>query len=239
VQRPGEYLLPASARLSDAIEAAGGLTPAAFLFGASLRRDSVRVTQEANYERALRELETQLARAAADRATRVEGATETSNSWQQLVARLRARRPEGRVVLEVTPESKALPAVELEDGDRILLPANNQSVGVFGSVYNTGSFSHAGGRDLGHYIRRAGGPSAGADYPSAFVVRANGSVLSASQDGSWWDRNGHFEAQPALPGDTVFVPEELFRGRWVQGFKDWTQILYQLGVGLAAIRTVR
>lgn len=72
-----------------------------------------------------------------------------------------------------------------------------------------------------------------------FVVRANGNVLSSSQDGSWWDRTGRFEAQPALPGDTVFVPEELFRGRLVQGLKDWTQILYQLGIGIAAIRTVR
>jgi len=35
------------------------------------------------------------------------------------------------------------------------------------------------------------------------------------------------------------VPEELFRGSFVQGAKDWTQILYQLGVGLAALRTVR
>jgi hypothetical protein len=70
------------------------------------------------------------------------------------------------------------------------------------------------------------------------VVRANGSVLSASQ-GSWWSRTREFEGQPALPGDTVFVPEEVARGTFVQGAKDWTQILYQLGVGLAALRTVR
>jgi protein involved in polysaccharide export with SLBB domain len=239
VKNPGEYLLPADAKLADAIAAAGGPTPAAFVFGTSLRRESVRLTQEANYERALNELEGQLARAAAERATRSEGAVDSGTSWQTLVARLRARRPEGRVVLETTPDSRTLPAQELEDGDRILLPANNQSVGVFGSVYNSGSFVHAAGRDLGHYLKRAGGPSAGADYASSFVVRANGSVLSASQDGSFFNRTGRFEAEPALPGDTVFVPEELFRGRLVQGFKDWTQILYQLGVGLAAIRTVR
>ncbi len=238
VRQPGEYLLPASATLADAVLAAGGPTPSAFIYGTTLRRESVRLTQEANYERALRELETELARSATSRPSRDETAADANASARQLLARLRDRRPEGRVVLEVQPQSTELPAVALEDGDRILLPPGNQSVGVFGSVFNAGSFLHSSGRNLGDYVQRAGGPSGGADYGAAFVVRANGSVLSASQ-GSWWSRTREFEGQPALPGDTVFVPEEVARGTFVQGAKDWTQILYQLGVGLAALRTVR
>ncbi len=238
VLRPGEYLLPASATLADAVQAAGGATPSAFLFGTSLRRESVRITQEVNYERALRELETELARSASSRPSRDDSGLAADAAARQLIASLRSRRPEGRVVLDMTPQSAELPPVVLEDGDRILLPPGNQSVGVFGSVYNVGSFLHAEGRSLGDYIRRAGGPTGGADYGAAFVVRANGSVRSASQ-GGWWTRTREFESQPALPGDTVFVPEEVFRGSFVQGAKDWTQILYQLGVGLAALRTVR
>jgi len=240
VRRPGEYLLPASASMADAIDAAGGATAAAFLFGTSLKRDSVRVLQEANYERALRELELALTRSASSRASASgdDRSSDSEASIRQTIARLRASKPEGRVLLDIAPQSAALPAVVLEDGDQIVLPPTNQSVGVFGSVYNIGSFSHSGGRTLGHYIQRAGGPTAGADYPSAFVVRANGSVLSAAQSGLW-RRSSQFEELPALPGDTVFVPEDLFKGSWVQGAKDWTQILYQLGVGLAALRTIR
>ena len=239
VRNPGEYLLPAQATLVDAVEAAGGATPAAFLFGTSLRRDSVRITQEVNYERALRELEDELTRSAADRNARSDASGDAQIAAQQLLARLRTRRPDGRMVLEVTPESTTLPAIALEDGDRIQLPPSNQSVGVFGSVSNAGSFSHAQGRDLGHYIRRAGGPTAGADYALAFVVRANGSVLSAGQREGWWRNMQPFESEAALPGDTVFVPQDLFRGNVVQGFKDWTQILYQLSLGLAGIRVLR
>jgi polysaccharide biosynthesis/export protein len=238
VRNPGEVLLPAQATLADAIAAAGGATPAAFLYGLSLRRESVRVTQELNYERALRELETELARSASSRPAREESAADADASARQLLVRLRNRRPEGRVVLEIAPQAAELPPIALEDGDRIQLPPVNQSVGVFGSVFNAGSFLHSPGRQLGDYIQRAGGPTGGADYGAAFVVRANGSVLSASQ-GSWWTRSRQFESQPALPGDTVFVPEEVFRGTFVQGAKDWTQILYQLGVGLAALRTFR
>lgn len=240
VRRPGQYLLPASATLADAVEAAGGATPSAFVYGAALKRESVRVTQEANYERALQELETGLARTASNRTNSGgDGAgADSEASIRQLLTRLRSRRPEGRVVLDVTPQSTALPAIELEDGDQLLLPPANQGVGVFGSVYHAGSFLHGAGRRLGDYIQRAGGPTTGAEYDAAFVVRANGSVLSAAQ-GSRWSRTRQFEDQPALPGDTVFVPEELFRVSWVQGAKDWTQILYQLGVGLAALSVFR
>ncbi len=238
VQSPGEYLLPPGATLADAVQAAGGSTATAFLFGTSLRRESVRALQAQNYERALRELELGLARNASGRVGS-DAVPDPDASVRQTLARLRLLRPEGRVLLDTTPESRSLPDILLEDGDQITVPAANQSVGVFGSVYSTGSFQHAPGRTLGHYLERAGGATAGADSRATFVVRANGSVHSAAQGGSWWSRGSAFEAQPALPGDTVFVPEDLFRGTWVQGAKDWTQILYQLGVGLAALGTIR
>jgi hypothetical protein len=41
----------------------------------------------------------------------------------------------------------------------------------------------------------------------------------------------------AQPGDTIFVPEDVSRTSFVQDAKDWTQILYQFGVGIAAINT--
>ena len=62
VQRPGEYLLPPGSTLSDVVNAAGGLTPGAYLFGTELNRDSVRIQQEQNYDRALRDLETEFTR---------------------------------------------------------------------------------------------------------------------------------------------------------------------------------
>lgn len=238
VVAPGEYLLAPGATLADAVQAAGGSTPAAFLYGTSLRRESVRALQAQNYDRALRELELAMARNASGRVAS-DTPPDPDASVRQTLARLRLLRPEGRVLLDIGPDSHGLPDIALEDGDQVSVPPANQSVGVFGSVYNTGSFQHATGRTLGHYLQRAGGATAGADTRATFVVRANGSVQSAAQGGSWWSRASDFEALPALPGDTVFVPEDLFRGTWVQVAKDWTQVLYQLGVGLAALRTIR
>jgi len=238
VLRPGDYLLPPSATLADAVAAAGGATAAAFLYGAELRRERVRLAQQANYDRALQELETELSRAAAARNPRDDGPPPNDSAARQLLSTMRARRPEGRLVLDLTPDSTALPALALEDGDQVRLPPRTQGVGVFGSVFNAGNFVHQDGQDLGAYLRRAGGPTGGADYASAFVIRANGSVASARQ-GGWWSGVTRFEEQSALPGDTVFVPEKLDRTTFVQGAKDWTQILYQFGVGVAALMTIR
>ena len=238
VRRPGDYLLPPQATLADALAAAGGATPEAYLFGSELRRDSVRFTQEQNYARALQELEADVERAAAARAGRDENAAVGEAAGRQLLARLRSRAPEGRMVLDLTPDATELPPLALEDRDQLRVPARSRSIGVFGSVINAGSFVHDGRKLLGDYIQRAGGPTAGADYRATFVVRANGSVVSARQ-GGWWSGAARFEAEPALPGDTVFVPQQVDRVGWVQGAKDWTQILYQFGLGIAALLAIR
>ena len=238
VLRPGDYVLAPTATLADAVAAAGGTTEAAFLFGTELRRERVRLLQEANYLRALEELEAEAARLATVRGSASDNSRVQESALRELMARLRARRPEGRLVLDLTPAARELPALVLEDGDFVRVPPRSQSVGVFGTVFNAGSFVHDGELRLGDYVARAGGPTAAAEADSMFVVRANGSVLSARQ-GGWWTGRSQFEGQPALPGDTVYVPERLDRVTFVQGAKDWTQILYQLGIGLAALLTVR
>jgi hypothetical protein len=72
------------------------------------------------------------------------------------------------------------------------------------------------------------------------VIRANGSVVSAKQQTSGWlTLSNGFAALPALPGDTVFVPEDLNKSSFSQEAKEWTQILYQFGLGAAALKTLK
>jgi protein involved in polysaccharide export with SLBB domain len=238
VLRPGDYVLPPQSSLADAVAAAGGITDAAFVFGTELRRERVRLVQEANYSRALQEMEAEAARLASVRGASGDNAAAQESALRELISRLRTRRPEGRLVLDLAADASTLPGLVLEDGDLVRVPPRSQSVGVFGTVFNAGSFVHGEGLLLGDYLARAGGPTGAAEADSIFVVRANGSVLSARQ-GGWWNGRAQFDSQPALPGDTVFVPERLDRVTVVQGAKDWTQILYQLGIGLAALLTLR
>lgn len=243
VVNPGDYVLPPDSTIGTALRAAGGLTPAAFVFGTQFSRASVRVLQQQNYDRALRNLEADLSRtsatqrvASADEAAALSGRIAATN---RLLQTLRTVQPTGRVVLDVAPDARELPDLKLEDGDRIYVPPVPSSIGVFGSVFNAGNFVRAPDRTLGDYIDQAGGPTRGADRASAFVIRANGSVISGLQNRDWYrGYSGGLENVAALPGDTVFVPEELDKTTVAQHLKDWTQILYQFSLGAAAFVTL-
>lgn len=244
VVRPGDYVLPPTSTLSDAVQAAGGLTAQAYLFGTDLSRDSVRKVQEVQYERALRDLETDFTRSTSTQ--RVSNAEDAAAAVQKqagttrLIERLRAVRPTGRIVLDLTDNSRDLPILPVEDGDKLYIPARPNTVGVFGSVFNGGSYLLKPGNSIEDIVRLAGGPTRGADAGSMFVLRANGSVVSARQSSSGWlsSSNG-MSSLEALPGDTVFVPEELNKTTFIQEAKDWTQILYQFGLGAAALKTIK
>lgn len=244
VKQPGEFVLPANSSLADAIRAAGGLTPDAYLFGTEFSRESVRITQQQNYERALRDLETEFTRSATTQRTSTadDAAAQSAKalSSTRLIDRLRAVQPTGRIVLQLNPNSVALPPLTLEDGDRLLIPARPTSIGVFGSVFNGGSYLYTSGGTVTDFLKLAGGPTRGADTDSVFVLRANGSVVSARQkSGGWLTSGSSLSGVPAEPGDTIFVPEELNKTTFLQEAKDWTQILYQFGIGAAALKTIK
>ena len=239
VARPGEYLLPPTSTLDDALRAAGGATSNAYLYGTEFSRESVRHTQQQNYERALRDFETQVTRETATRRTinsdEATAVAAASASNERLIERLRSLKPTGRIVLQVTPGDQSLPEMVMEDGDRLHLPARPNTVGVFGSVFSTGSFLHSPSKTVGDYLRLAGGPTRGADDAGAFVIRANGTVFSSLQVSGYFSRRNQISGLVTEPGDTIFMPEELNKANWAQVTKDWTQILYQFGLGIAGM----
>jgi protein involved in polysaccharide export with SLBB domain len=244
VARPGEYILPPNTTLMDAVRAAGGLTTSAFLYGTDLSRESVRVTQQANYDRALRDLELELSRSASTQRTSnaEEAAAQAGrqSAASRIADRLRQIRPSGRVVLQLPFEGGTLPDLTVEDGDRLYIPPRPTSVGVFGSVFNAGNYLYEQRRTMDDYLRLAGGPTKGADDGSLFVVRANGTVISRMQsDGRrrFWG-GAKFSSLAAEPGDTIFVPEQFDKTTFVQIAKDWTQVLYQLGLGAAGLKAL-
>jgi protein involved in polysaccharide export with SLBB domain len=244
VVRPGDYVLPAQSSLADALAKAGGLTDVAYPFGAEFLRDSVRITQQQNYERALRDLETEFARYNSGQRTSTAeeavAANARATNTSRLVDRLRAVKPNGRVVLQLQPDSRTFPLLALEDGDRLYIPPRPTSVGVFGSIFSGGSYLYDDGRNIDDFLRLAGGPTRGADTDSIFIIRANGSVVSNRGRSGFFSRSGTagLAEVMAQPGDTIFVPEELDKTTFTQHAKDWGQIVSQFGLGLAAIITL-
>lgn len=241
VVHPAEYVLPEGSSLADAVRVAGGYTSNAYVYASEFSRESVRMTQQENYDRALRDLETDFARASTSQrvSTTDEAASEAARSaaTSRLIDRLRTLRPSGRIVLQMQPDSADLPNLALEDGDRLFVPSRATTVGIFGSVFNAASYLFMPDRTLDDYLHLAGGPTKGADEGSVFVVRANGNVISSRQSATWFGRGSGIGGLKAEPGDTVFVPEEMNKTTFIQSAKDWTQLLYQFGIGLAGIKS--
>ena len=241
VARPGEYILPPNSSLGDLVRTAGGLTSKAFLFGAEFSRESVRQVQQQNVDRMLRELEIEVARRANAVAGKPVEATATQDLSNELVLeRMRGVKPTGRVVLQLPLDATALPELALEDGDRLKIPANPSSIGVFGSVPNAGNYLYMNNRSIDDYLRLAGSPKRGADTESVFVLRANGNVESAQQHRGWLGfTNDKFAGLPVLPGDNIVVPEEVNKVNRTQNLKDWAQIVYQFGLGIIAVKAIK
>jgi protein involved in polysaccharide export with SLBB domain len=152
--------------------------------------------------------------------------------------------PNGRVSLELDPKRQRLPELALEDGDRINIPRPPGHVAAVGAVYNDSVLIYKPGRTVADYLRVAGVTDT-AERESTFVVRADGSILAPQPSG--FLSLSRFNGQPIasielMPGDTIVVPEQVTKESgysvFMRGLKDWTQVLYQLGLAAAAVNTL-
>jgi DNA uptake protein ComE-like DNA-binding protein len=252
VAAPGIYQAMQGETLAQLLRRLGGLTPQAYVFGTEFSRESVRKHQQANLEVLVRRLEAQ----AQSNAQNANSNTSSSSPQQaQFVAatqqaqlksqieRLRGLKSSGRVALELDIRAHALadlPDVALEDGDQIVVPSVPSYVSAFGAVNNENVILYKQGKTVSDIVKSASLTDE-SEPDQVFLVRADGSVLGRTEGTGWFGRG--FLSTPAMPGDTLVVPSKWDReskyNATVRGLKDWTQILSNLGLGLAAIKTLK
>jgi polysaccharide biosynthesis/export protein len=241
VKRAGVYRVQNGETLRDVVERAGGLTPNAYLFASDFRRESTRLSQQKDLERLTQEFDKELRNKAAQ--VGGKGSQEEQMAFQaqlqaqqNVLAKLRETQATGRIVLGLKPNDTALdalPALALEDGDKLTVPAKPAAVDVLGAVYNQNSFVYQDSRSLHDYLGQAGGGTRDADEKRLYVVRADGSVESKQMHRSMFF--GNFESIKMMPGDTVVMPQKIRASNSLVAFRDWTQIFSQLALGAASI----
>jgi len=254
VAAPGIYQVEAGETLPQLLARLGGVTPNAYLYGTEFTRESVRRQQQQNLDTVIRKLESQLqaessrqianVKSESDAQTQLQLQQQQLQQQQQQLARMRTLKSNGRVSLELPPANVnlvTLPALPLEDGDTINIPSRPGFVSAVGEVHNENAIIYRPGRTVGDVLKTAG-VSENAEPDNAFVLRADGSVKSARDNNSLFSMSS-FDDIELMPGDTVVVPAKLDREtgwtKFVTGLKDWTQILYQMGLGAAAWNTLK
>lgn len=252
VNVPGVYQMTAGETLQSMLAKAGGTTSNAYLFGTAFYREEVRKQQEANLEKLANRLESQArvdqSRSAANtRSTTDAQLAEVRRQAEmaaaaQAIARIRQLKPTGRIAFGLDPRDNRfsiLPQLKLENGDRLIIPAQPEFVNVFGAVNVESSPLWRKGNRVNDYLKKAGLTSE-ADEDNIFLLRVDGSVVSRDS-GGWL--SGGFGGTEVMPGDSIVVPEKFDKEtRWTKfmtGAREWTQILANFGLGAAAFKTLR
>jgi protein involved in polysaccharide export with SLBB domain len=234
VVRAGVYKAEEGELLRDVIQRAGGVTPEAYIYGTRMTRESARVEQQHSIDELTRSLEGEILQ------SELSGVAAPQASEQALIAQLRNTKATGRVVLSLKPTAisiDAYPAISVEDNDRIVIPHLPSTVSVVGVVYNSGSFVYNPRRKVGDYLRMAGKGKPHADMRHAFVLRADGTVVSSKTVNGLF-AGDKFEALRLYPGDQIVVPNKI-PGGFVRSLRDFTQIGSQLALTGAALAVIQ
>jgi protein involved in polysaccharide export with SLBB domain len=227
VMHPSTYGIRPGERLSSVLERAGGYTGQAYPYGAVLMRREVRDMETRTQMELIGRMKAERAQLKA----LPDGTTDEKNAKLNAIAQtdssitqLSANPPIGRVVIHVQSDInkwKNTPAdVALRDGDVLMIPKKANVVTVNGQVFNPTAISAQSGRSAKWYLSQAGGLTPIADKKAVFVIRADGSVLSAKNNGGGWFSGDPLSAT-LRPGDAIVVPEKTPK----IGGTNWTAIM--------------
>ena len=239
VQHPATYGIEPGERLSSVITRCNGLTAEAYPYGAVLIRKEVRevemkshlelvnrIKAEEGYLKGLPEGDIDQKNA------KLTAIAQTQTALQQL----EATAPVGRLVIHVPADlgkfAKSPADIALRDGDELIIPKRTNYVIVSGQVFNPTAVSYLPGRSAKWYLSQSGGVTQIADKSAVFVVRADGSVLSAKNNSGFW--SGDPMNAVLKPGDSIVVPEKAPK----IASRNWSTILQAAQVASTAALTI-
>lgn len=236
VKHPGVYGIRPGEKLSSVLERAGGFQPGAYAYGSIFQRTQVRDLE-------MKDRETLLARAKGvesniqlmpENTPAEKQAKQTAlEQYRTTIEQLSSNPPIGRVSLGISADmnrwKNTSADIEVRAGDTLVVPKRPSYILVSGQVFNPTAIAYRPGKSAAWYLGQAGGATLLGDKKAAFVIRANGSIISSK--GSLWSGNSFGAA--LQPGDSVVVPE-----RAIGGPRDWGLIFSAAQVASSVASTV-
>ena len=201
----GSYTLQhKNQRLSDVVKEAGGIIPGAYVRGARL----IRTMNED--ERARMQDVIAMARQSASGA-------KDSISLDQLA--LQTTYSVGIHLDEAIANPGCDEDIELQDGDRLIIPRYNRTIRISGDVQKPNTVAFKDKKNYKYYVEQAGGFGRRARKSHAYILYQNGTIAKASK--------GTIE-----PGCEIIVP--------TKGPKDNSTLTQWLGIGtsMASLATM-
>lgn len=238
---PGNYRIDKRETLCSLVQRVGGFTEDAYLFGTVFLRESVRKKEQQALDRMFDQLERLVADVHVSQGVEKDQKMPKDQSARDVFNVLKELSPEkavGRMVVDMedaVTRCDEVSDVVLEDGDRIIVPKYQDEVSVVGQVYFPTSHKYRSSRAALDYIGLSGGTKELAQHEHAYIVQANGEVMSVRSRASTWGWFMSPSNVKVTPGSTIYVPLSVDRINGRESFESWVDIFYKNIIATAAL----
>ena len=227
VERPGVYAIDRGETLCQVVERAGGFTEDAYTFGAVFTRESVRQMQQETIDQLHENLDDLMVDLSLSHSFNND--EKASQEWRgkedylKAIQQLERAQPNGRMVidLERIMKCRGRGNLALENGDTLNVPRTPDFVQVAGQVYVPTSHLYEEGRKIADYIELSGGHTVLGRLEHAYVIQANGEVLSFKGSRT----SSRIARKSVGPGARIYVPLNVDRMNGTEKAQTWVQTL--------------
>ena len=235
VNRPGEFLVPKGAKLSDVLSLAGGLSKNAYPFGGALYRESNKAAEmlviERIYKDTINFLASNLGNPAAPSASSGEAGIAL------ILEEFKASTPMGRVISEFNQAKLANnPHLDIliEDQDQIVIPPLSTQVYLFGEFNDPGARRYDTSLSLQDYISSVGKLKKSSDK-DLLIIGPDGTTTyyQSSRLSSIFS-----EEYEIYPGTIIYAPRSIGKVEGIQLASVVAPILSSLAISLASLNSI-
>jgi protein involved in polysaccharide export with SLBB domain len=232
VRFPGVYTIRKGESLSEVIKRAGGFTEFSYPEGAIFTRQGLKNQQQQQLNKLSEDLRRDIAAKSFN--SSVTDASLSYSDMKSLIDDLAKVKAVGRLVINLPSIIEGKRDIPLENNDSLYIPSKKNSITVMGEINFSSSHLYDSTLTVDDYIARSGGLKQRADDERIYIVKASG-LVKVPDGRSWF---GTSKDEMLEPGDTIVVP---LNTEHVDNLTLWstaTQILYQMGVAVAAISSL-
>ncbi|HCE4629688.1 TPA: SLBB domain-containing protein [Vibrio parahaemolyticus] len=233
VRFPGTYTVRQGETLSELLDRAGGLTEFAHPQGAIFTREALRLQEQKLLHQYAADMRKETAKKTFRADSNIGSVISDPEKTLAFVEEASRSKALGRMVVQLNRILKGERSADfmLEDGDFLFVPTFRNTVSIMGEVQVPITYLLDNKLDVDDYLNKAGGAKKQADEDRIFVVRADGSVYKPTS-GYWFGNNN----EELKAGDTIVVPIDTDYRDALSTWTAATQILYQTGVAINALR---
>ena len=241
VRYPGVYKIAKRETVCTLMSRVGGFNEDAYLFGTVFLRESVRQREQEAMDKIFNGMDDLLAEVhlspGVDKDKKMPVNKETFDILK-VIRSLKPNKAAGRMVIDMQKAGKDCDAESdfvLQNLDKIHIPAYTDEVSVVGQVYMPSSHQYKKERAALDYINLSGGTKELAQREHAFIIQANGEVVSLRSPASTWGWLSSPKNLQTTPGSTIVVPLSVDRINGREFAQTWIDLIYKLSISAASL----